>query len=65
MELKNIFFSLFSFRSYLRFSQKVTMLRKYNYCEYEEQFVLMEIFSVRADCFFIPFFNDINYMIQR
>ena len=27
--------------------------------------VLMEIFSVRADCFFIPFFNDINYMIQR
>ena len=28
-------------------------------------FVLMEIFSVRADCFFIPFFNDINSMVQR
>jgi len=25
--------------------------------QYEEQFVLMEIFSVRADCFFIPFFQ--------
>ena len=33
--------------------------------KYEEQFVLMEIFSVRADCFFIPFFNDINSMVQR
>ena len=32
--------------------------------KYEEQFVLMEIFSVRADCFFIPFFNDINSMVQ-
>ena len=25
----------------------------------------MEIFSVRADCFFIPFFNDIMSIVQE
>ena len=50
-QFEKYFFLLFSFWSYLRFSQKVIMLGKYNQCEYEEQFVLMEIFSVRADCF--------------
>ena len=64
MELKNIFFFVF-FPELSEIFAKVTMLRKYNQCEYEEQFVLMEIFSVRADCFFIPFFNDIMSIVQE
>lgn len=28
--------------------------------EIKEQFVLMEVFSVGANCFFIPFFNELR-----
>ena len=38
MELKNLFFFVF-FPELSEIFAKVTMLRKYNQCEYEEQFV--------------------------
>ena len=52
MELKNLFFFVF-FPELSEIFAKVTMLRKYNQCEYEEQFVLIEVIFVKADCFFV------------